>query len=1369
MKRERRKWTAAALAAVMTVTLLPFSAAADPQAEKAGVPYSADGTYDVAIPHIIVNQVYGGSDDGAASHSFVELYNPVDTEVDLTGWTLQYKSSPDGDSAGWDSLELSGTIQAGGYYLIRCGKTDGTDYLVPAGNQEWDLQLHNKGVSVALFDQAVTLDDSFAGAVTEENRPEGYVDLLAVQGNDEEEAQMPPVYEGSAAPEQSKKKAVRRVNFTDTDDNTADIEVIDYSDPVEEDKGPHGMEAVIPEPTPEAPQSPEYTNTGFETGAALTLERTGQMSIGEANADGGVAEIVAYDTENQKAYVVDGQDGVLVKMDLLADGSLADPEEIQVKDLIDGFAYGDMTSVSVDPATGNVAVALQNADFAAPGRVAVLDSRGNLLDSYTVGAQPDMLTYTKDGGRILTANEGEPREGLGGGAADPAGSVSVIDVQAGIVKTAGFESFTAEELLAEGVLLGKADGQVIPPSLDLEPEYIAVNGEGTKAYVTLQEANAIGVLDLETASFTAVKGLGFVDYSREENAADLIEDNAYAPKTYENTLGVRMPDGIGLYEVNGQTYLLTANEGDAREWGDYENTDKTTVTATDGTEAEKVETLLPEYVAGLEENTHYLLGGRSFSVFDENLNLVYDSGNDFEEKTAGYLGEWFNCSNDDLERDSRSRKKGPEAESITQGRVGNNTYAFVALERVGGVMVYDITDPDAITYVNYINTRDFSGEIAGDVAPEGLCFVSANDSASGKPVLLAACEVSGTVAAYTMGGAAAEVPAPEDAVILYTNDVHCAMDGYSSLAAYRQQMLEAGYDTVTVDVGDAIQGEAVGSLTEGAALVDLMNTVPYDFAVPGNHEFDYTLETFLDLARNQAQYEYLSANFVDLLSGETVFKPYEIVEMGGRDVAFVGISTPETYTKSTPSYFQDENGNFIYSFCEDDLYQVVQSAVDGALAKGADLVVALGHLGIEGTTEGWKSTDVIANTTGIDAFIDAHAHETIPEAEYANKDGEMIPLTSTGTKFANFGKLVIGADGSITTELITPASVDTDSSQTVQSAYQAVQDKIDGYYEDTAYLNEKLGTSEVELTINDPETGERRIRSGETNMGDFVADAYRTIAGADIALVNGGGIRDSIGAGEVTRKDLMDVNPWNNAMCVIEATGQQILDALEHGARNNPEENGGFLQVSGLTYEINLHVEESPVVTDSMDLFQSVDDGKPRRVQNVRIGGEAIDPEKNYTVAGSVYTLQEAGDGFTMFQGAKVVKQEGMPCDSEMLIRYFTETLGGNVTAEQYGTLTGEGRIKVLAADSEEAHRYEETGRTEPTGEKEGKVTYVCSLCGKEKTEVLEKLPVSGSGTHTGGVDTGDNFPAARLAVALVGGAALTAALMRYKKKYPAR
>ena len=241
---------------------------------------------------------------------------------------------------------------------------------------------------------------------------------------------------------------------------------------------------------------------------------------------------------------------------------------------------------------------------------------------------------------------------------------------------------------------------------------------------------------------------------------------------------------------------------------------------------------------------------------------------------------------------------------------------------------------------------------------------------------------------------------------------------------------------------------------------------------------------------------------------------------------------------------------------------------------------------------------------------------------------------------------------------------------------------MDGYNEELAYLNEKLGTSEVELTINDAD-GVRRIRNGETNMGDFVADAYRVMTGADIALVNGGGIRDSIAAGDVTRKDLMDVNPWNNEMCVIRATGQQILDALEHGARMNPEESGGFLQVSGLTYEIHNYLE-SPVTTDSMGLFQGIDETKERRVQNVMIGGEAIDPEATYTVAGSYYTLQEQGDGYTMFEGAEIVARDELPVDSEMLINYFTEELGGNVTAEQYGNPLGDGRITILTEEAQE-------------------------------------------------------------------------------------
>lgn len=1303
MNKNWKKLLAGASAVALTVSLFPSGLTVSAAETETGVPYTAERIYDATVPHVIINQVYGGSDDGAASHSFIELYNQTSEDVDLTGWRLAYRSSDDGnDSEQWSYLELTGVIRANGYYLVRCGATGGTNYEVPTGNQEWDILLHNKGLSVALLDErAEDLTDAFTGAVTEENRPEGYVDLLAVQGNDAEDSQIPPAYEGAYEDLQSKKKAVRRDNFADTDNNADDASEVNYEDPVDAELGPHGPGesgegTTDPGTGGEGTTDPgtggeggagtppqTYWNDSFNSEASLQLSRTGDVSLGTANADGGVAEIVSYNPDNGKAYVVNGQAGVLNVVTVNADGSLTTERSIEVQNLIDGFTYGDMTSVAVDPVNDHVVIALQAADYTAAGRIAVLDYDGNLLNSYKTGVQPDMVTVSSDGKWILTADEGEPREGYGAGTTDPAGSVTLVNTQTDEAKVIGFDGFDSAALAGQGILFNKVDGQILSAQQDLEPEYIALSGDNSRAYISLQEANAIATLDIASGEFTSIKSLGFQDLSAEANSADLVEDGGYDPASYENTVGVRMPDGISTFEINGTTYLATANEGDAREWGDFTNEAKATLTDSEGNEAEKVRVLDPQVTAGLTEGTNYLFGGRSFSIFNaDTMDPVYDSGNDFERLTADDLSWWFNCSNDDLEIDSRSAKKGPEPETVTVKQLGDRWYAFVGLERIGGIMVYDVTDPSGASYVNYINTRDFSSEIAGDVAPEGLAFIPAEDSPSGSPVLLAACEVSGTLAAYTLSGSA--VPAPEDpasegAVVLYTNDVHCAADGYSYLAAYRAQLIEDGYDVITVDAGDAIQGEAIGSTSEGAAIVDIMNTVGYDYGVPGNHEFDYGLERFLEIATGdapEAQYEYLSSNFVDLRTDETVLAPYDIVEMNGEDVAFVGISTPETYTKSTPTYFQDENGNFIYSFSEDTFYDTIQDAVDNARAEGADRVIAVGHLGIEGTTEGWKSTDVIANTTGIDAFIDAHSHETIAENEYANADGEMIPLTSTGTKFANFGVMTLNDDGTYTTELVSPSSVDVQSSDAAASAYREVQDKVDGYNEELAYLNEKLGTSEVELTINDTDDV-RRIRNGETNMGDFVADAYRTMTGADIALVNGGGIRDSIAAGDVTRKDLMDVNPWNNEMCVIRATGQQILDALEHGARMNPEECGGFLQVSGLTYEIHNYLE-SPVITDSMEIFQEIDGTKERRVQNVMIGGEALDPNKTYTVAGSCYTLQEQGDGFSMFQGAEVVEEEGLPVDSEMLISYFTEELGGKVTAEQYGNPLGDGRITIL-------------------------------------------------------------------------------------------
>lgn len=512
-------------------------------------------------------------------------------------------------------------------------------------------------------------------------------------------------------------------------------------------------------------------------------------------------------------------------------------------------------------------------------------------------------------------------------------------------------------------------------------------------------------------------------------------------------------------------------------------------------------------------------------------------------------------------------------------------------------------------------------------------------------------------------------------VILYSNDVHCAAEGFAKLAAYRCQMEEAGHDVILADAGDAIQGEAIGALTKGKAIVQIMNAVGYDAAVPGNHEFDYGLDVFLQLAEYEAEFPYLSANFTDLKNNSRIFAPYRIMTGGSRKIALIGICTPETYTKSTPGYFKDCDGAYRYTFCEEKLYDVVQQAVNDVREAGAQTVVVLGHLGIEGITEGWRSVDVIANTAGIDVFIDGHSHQRIPFIRQRNKEDRDVLLTSAGENLDHFGKIIIRHDGSAVSELICAESVDPAESKQALAAYNAVKRITERYLKVTSGLDEVAGFSEVSLVAYDICTGDRVVRNCETNLGDFVADAYRACSCADVALVNGGRIRASIRAGIVTRRHMSEVNPWNNEMCVIRISGQQVLDALEHGARMNPGECGGFLQSSGLTYEIDLQIRESPVVTDEKDMFLYVDSRKSRRVKNVRINGRKIEPDKMYTVVGSCYMLLDAGDGFTMFAGAKVLQREELPSDTEMLVSYLKRNLRGSIPKDRYQNIFGSGRI----------------------------------------------------------------------------------------------
>lgn len=514
-------------------------------------------------------------------------------------------------------------------------------------------------------------------------------------------------------------------------------------------------------------------------------------------------------------------------------------------------------------------------------------------------------------------------------------------------------------------------------------------------------------------------------------------------------------------------------------------------------------------------------------------------------------------------------------------------------------------------------------------------------------------------------------------VILCTNDVHTATDGYAVVAACRDQMEQRyGAGRVTlVDAGDAIQGGPIGTLTNGSSLVDIMNHVGYDYAVPGNHEFDYGMDVFLNLAQNRAQYTYLSCNFLGQ-TGDAVLSPYALEDYGDVQVAYLGISTPETLTKSNPTHFQDDGGSYLYSFCEggggQELYQAVQQAVDSARDDGADYVVALAHLGMEGVTPAWTSGAVIANTTGIDLVIDGHSHEAYRQ-QAANLEGEPVDLVQTGTQLVNLGCILLDPDtGGITVEMLPvegdEAPVDPDTKAYLEQIYGGFEEE----------LNRVVGSTSVSLRATAENGFDWAVRVSETNLGDLVADAYRFALGADIGLANGGGIRADIAAGDITYRDLLNVQPYGNELCLVEATGQEILDALELGARSYPESSGGFLQVSGLSYVIDTTVPSGVRLSDQ-GAFLGVDG--PRRVANVKVDGQPLDPEGIYTVSSHNYLIKSGGDGYTMFQDNKLLK-DCVVLDNQALISFFVEQMDGRV-GEEYQNPAGQGRITLRTAPSE--------------------------------------------------------------------------------------
>ena len=576
---------------------------------------------------------------------------------------------------------------------------------------------------------------------------------------------------------------------------------------------------------------------------------------------------------------------------------------------------------------------------------------------------------------------------------------------------------------------------------------------------------------------------------------------------------------------------------------------------------------------------------------------------------------------------------------------------------------------------------------------------------------LKAAGVTTAAAAMAVGAPAASAcwtGEKSEVTILYTNDVHTYIDKqapeltYAAIAALKQSYQNAGKKVLLVDAGDHVQGTAYGSMDQGASIIELMNAAGYDAATPGNHEFDYGMDRAKELMRD-ADFPYLSCNWVDLRTNLRVLPEIKVFVRGGVRIAFVGITTPETFTKSTPAYFMNKaQTKYIYDILggEDGqkLYSAVQKAVDKAKCL-ADVVIGLGHLGVDPSSSPWTSEEVIAHTTGFDAFIDGHSHTVMENKQVADASGRLVTLTQTGSYFANVGEMTIAPDGIISTRLVSTYDQEDPAVAAEQAAWVSSVDEM---------LGEKIAVADTKFYITDPATGKRRIRSGETNLGDFVADGIYTYFNeveqlhCDIAIMNGGGIRSDEDAGYWTFKTCKQVSPFGNVACLMSVTGKQIQDALEFAARfagEDGKENGGFLQVAGATYEIHTDIPNT-VQTDEKNVWIGSATGTPR-VQNVKIYDKAsgsylpLDPGATYALAGMNYTLRNLGDGFAMFDGAELIKD--YVSEDYLVMSTYAMTFGGvdaeglphlssanSVLAEYPGYLLdyenpyGAGRISIL-------------------------------------------------------------------------------------------
>lgn len=989
---------------------------------------------------------------------------------------------------------------------------------------------------------------------------------------------------------------------------------------------------------------------------AISLNVLGTYETGAYSTARSAAEIVDYDPVSQTLYVVNNYSWTL---DIVSIANPSAPTLLISVPL--SPTYGaNPNSVAVD--NGIIAVAMENITKTDPGKVVFFDRSGAYLNDVTVGALPDMVTFTPDGQRVLVANEGEPNADY---SIDPEGSISVIDLSGGVmsasVSTLGFTHFTSATLDPKVRIYGP-NASI---AQDLEPEYIAVAPDSSKAWVSLQEANALGVIDLKTLTVTQIVPLGFKDQSLAGNTFDGSDRDGAGNTALINlqnwpVWGLYEPDGLALYQSAGKHYLVSANEGDTRDYSTYSEearvstltfdpsfpnsaTLKTNAAIGRLTISKASNNVTTTYTADpdLDNDIDQLFvpGGRSFAIWSITGTLIFDSGDALERITAAQQPAWFN-SDATGGLDTRSDNKGPEPEAIAVGTINNRQYAFIGLERIGGVMAFDITDPNAATFAQWVNNRNYTTTLspaAKDLSPEGLKFIPANKSPNGKPLLIVANEVSGSTTVYEI------VPnTPFNLTLLHTNDFHAHVDQFQNNGAYCplttagciggsarlktkiDEVRAANDNLLLLDAGDQFQGTLYYIQYKSDILTRTMNALGYQAMAIGNHEFDSgpaELSKFIDGVTFPVLSSNIDATNEPLLAGK--IQPSTIITINGTPIGVVGLTTSETPMLSSP-------GNNITFTAE---VTALQNAVNALQAQGIDKIVALTHVGYE------VDLSLAPVITGVDVIIGGHSHTFLYTPITTTNGDTPVGLYPTVVSAADGNPVLVATAyqwgrylGNLNVTFSPTGTVTAYGGNPIFMANNIVPDPVvQGIISPTYNLPLEVLRTTVIATTTAPMSltvdSQNWCRREECQLGNFVAEAMLWKVNStrpvsehyQIAFQNGGGLRASIDQGATTVGEVMELLPFGNSIATFELTGTHVISALENGVSQLPTLAGRFPQVAGLRYVFDM---KAPV------------NGRIWRVEVNEDGvWQPISPTKVYRVVANDF-MRRGGDGYTIFAQA---------------------------------------------------------------------------------------------------------------------------------------